>query len=152
MTHAVRIVAAVTVLMALVVCVPMQAQTPEIDALIDRAEQGDAVAQWRLGIFHYLGNGVPQDDAEAVRWVRLAEEQGHTTAQTNLGFMYATGRNVPQDYVQAHMWYNLAASRATGELREAAVQSRDQMADQLTPAALNDAQRLAREWEAAHPR
>ena len=45
MTHIVRVVVAVAVLMALVGCVPVQAQTPEIDALRARAEQGDAVAE-----------------------------------------------------------------------------------------------------------
>ncbi len=41
MTHATRFVAAVAVLTALALCVPVQAQTPEIDALRARAEQGD---------------------------------------------------------------------------------------------------------------
>jgi len=51
------------------------------------------------------------------------------------------------------MWRNLAASRLpAGEDRETAVKGRDQAADELTPAALNAAQRLAREWDAAHPR
>ena len=31
------------------------------------------------------GRGVPQDDAEAVRWYRLAAEQGEASAQYNLG-------------------------------------------------------------------
>jgi hypothetical protein len=44
MTHATRFVAAV-VLVALALCVPVQAQTPEIDALRVRAEAGDAEAQ-----------------------------------------------------------------------------------------------------------
>ena len=34
---------------------------------------------------------MPQDDAEAVRWYRLAAEQGHVSAQNNLGVMYSTG-------------------------------------------------------------
>ena len=50
------------------------------------------------------------------------------------------------------MWYNLAASQLTGEEREDTVANRDLAASQLTPAALNEAQRLAREWDAAHPR
>jgi len=37
MTHATRFVAAVAVLTALALCVPVQAQTPEIDALRVRA-------------------------------------------------------------------------------------------------------------------
>ena len=76
MTHAVRIVA-VAVLVALALCVPVQAQTPEIDALRVRAEAGDAEAQNNLGVMYANGEGVPQDDAEAVRWYGLAAEQGH---------------------------------------------------------------------------
>jgi TPR repeat protein len=66
--------------------------------------------------------------------------------------MYANGQGVPPDYVQAHMWYNLWASRLTGEARDYAVGVRDLVADELTPDDLSEAQRLAREWDAAHPR
>ncbi len=41
MTHATRFVPVIAILVALAVCVPGQAQTPEIDALRARAEQGD---------------------------------------------------------------------------------------------------------------
>ena len=41
------------------------------------------------------GEGVPEDDAEAVRWYRLAAEQGLASAQLNLRFMYANGEGVP---------------------------------------------------------
>jgi len=54
------------------------------------------------------GQGVPQDDKEAVKWYRLAAEQGHATAQYNLGVRYAKGQGVPQDYIIAYMWLNLA--------------------------------------------
>jgi len=64
----------------------------------------------------------------------------------------ATGAGVLQDDVQAHMWFNLAASRSTGEDRESAVAIRNLAADELTPDALNEAQRFAREWNEAHPR
>ena len=55
------LVAAVAVLVALVVCVPLRAQTPEIDELRTRAEQGDAEAQNNLGEMYEEGRGVPQD-------------------------------------------------------------------------------------------
>ena len=38
------------------------------------------------------GRGVPEDDAEAVRWYRLAADQGDAGAQHNLGLMYATAQ------------------------------------------------------------
>ena len=47
------------------------------------------------------GQGVPEDDAEAVRWYRLGAEQGDAAAQSNLGVMYATGQGVPEDDAEA---------------------------------------------------
>ena len=44
MTHVTRFVAVAAVLTALALCVPVQAQTPEIDALRVRAEEGGAEA------------------------------------------------------------------------------------------------------------
>jgi len=110
------LVAAVAVLVALAVAAPVQAQTPEIDALRARADQGDAVAQ------------------------------------NLLGTMYRNGEDVSQDDVLAHMWYSLSASRATSGLRERAVQGRDRAAGQMNPTQIAEAERLAREWDAAHPR
>ena len=52
MTHATRFVAVVAVLAALVLCRPMQAQTPEIDALRVRAEAGGAEALILLVAIH----------------------------------------------------------------------------------------------------
>ena len=66
--------------------------------------------------------------------------------------MYENGRGVPQDDVQAYMWYNLAASRSTGEDRDGAVANRDLAAEELTADQRAEAQRLAREWDDAHPR
>ncbi|MFB3076774.1 MAG: SEL1-like repeat protein, partial [Lysobacterales bacterium] len=75
------------------------------------AEQGDAAAQFNLGGMYSLGQGVPQDDQEAVRWWRLAAEQGDAAAQFNLGVSYDQGRGVPQDYAQARDWYLKAAEQ-----------------------------------------
>ena len=63
-------------------------EQPSSEELIRSAEQGDAVAQAALGVSYANGDGVPQDDAEAVRWYRLAAEQGIAAAQYNLGSMY----------------------------------------------------------------
>ena len=56
--------------------------------------------------------------------------------------MYSKGQGVPQDYVQAHMWFNLAA--ASGD--EHAAANRDELADKMTSAQIEQAQKLAREW------
>ena len=49
------------------------------------AEQGLAIAQSNLGAMYDNGEGVPEDDAEAVRWYRLAAEQGHACSQHQAG-------------------------------------------------------------------
>ena len=116
------------------------------------AEQGNMFAQNVLGTHYASGIGVSEDAAEAVQWYLLAAEQGHLGAQEFLGAKYWIGKGVPQDYVQSHMWLNLAASRLTGEDLEKAVEARDSVALLMTPAKIAEAQRLAREWEAAHPR
>ena len=98
------------------------------------------------------GTGFPQDHGEARRWYRLAADQGLASAQHALAYMYLNGEGVLQDYVRAHMWSNLAALRGIGEIRNRAVSPRDSAARRMTPHDLSEAQRLAREWEAAHPR
>jgi TPR repeat protein len=53
-------------------------------------------AQSNLGVMYHPGKGVPQDDAEAVWWYRLAAGQGDADAQNNLGVNYANGEGVPK--------------------------------------------------------
>jgi len=79
------------VLALAVIPVGVDAQNPSADYWRARAEAGEAIAQYNLGVLYAVGRGVPQDDAEAVRWYRLAAEQGDADAQNNLGFMYANG-------------------------------------------------------------
>ena len=48
------------------------------------AEQGNANAQYNLGIMYYNGRGVPEDDSEAVRWFKKAAAQGYANAKKTL--------------------------------------------------------------------
>jgi TPR repeat protein len=75
------------------------------------AEQGDADAQYNLGVMYSNGDGVPRDYAEAMKWHRKAAEQGNGNAQFNLGFMYDLGRGMPQSYTEAVKWYSHAANQ-----------------------------------------
>ncbi len=75
------------------------------------AEQGDAEAQFFLGLMYYIGKGVTQDYAEAMRWYRKAAEQGHAEAQSFLGIKYEHGLGVPQDSAEAVQWYRKAAEQ-----------------------------------------
>ena len=75
------------------------------------AEQGEASAQYNLGVMYQKGRGVLKDYAEAVKWYRLAAEQGEAFAQLNLGTMYEGGSGVPKDYAEAVKWYRLSAEQ-----------------------------------------
>jgi uncharacterized protein len=107
------------------------------------AEEGNVAAQFNLGVMFQLSHGVPQDNEAAVSWYRKAAEQGLAQAQYNLGVMYANGEGVAQDYAAAHMWFNLAAASRNKN----AMKARDIVAAQLTPAQIDEAQKLAREWK-----
>ena len=54
-------------------------------------EQREAYAQSSLGFIYDNGEGVPENDAEAVKGYRLAAEQGDASAQSNLRGMSAYG-------------------------------------------------------------
>ena len=75
------------------------------------AEQGNASAQYNLGLMYEQGHGVAQDNKEAIAWYRKAAEQGDARAQYNLGIMYVNGHGVAQDYKQASVWYRKAAEQ-----------------------------------------
>ncbi len=109
------------------------------------ADQGDAIAEFLLGNQYANGKGVPQDYTEAMIWFQRAAEQGHPVAKLFLGVMYAEARGVPQDYVRAHMWFSLTA--AQGEQR--AVKILEMAERRMTPAQINEAQKLARDWKPA---
>ena len=54
------------------------------DTLRNTAEQGDAMAQFSLGVCYQNGWGVGRDEAEAMHWYRKAAEQGYVLAREAL--------------------------------------------------------------------
>jgi len=75
------------------------------------AEQGNADAQLRLGLMYANGKGVPENDAEAVKWYHKAAEQGNAIAQSRLGYMYEYGNGVARNVAEAVKWYRKAAEQ-----------------------------------------
>jgi TPR repeat protein len=55
--------------------------------------------------------GVPESQAEAAKWFRLAAEQGLASAQDALGGAYYSGRGVPKNHAEAAKWFRLAAEQ-----------------------------------------
>ena len=87
----------------------------DIKSLFQKAEQGDADAQFTLGINYCLGKGVEEDYDEAAVWYRKAAEQGLADAQFILGLYYEHGiGSSGQDYVEAVNWFRKAAEQGHG--------------------------------------
>lgn len=107
------------------------------------ADAGDPTAQTNLGTLYSKGNGVPQDNAQAVDWFRRAAEQGFAPAQYNLGLMYAHGRGVPEDKLNAYAWLALAAVQD----HPTAAATLESYAQQLNAGELAQAQALGREYQ-----
>lgn len=88
---------------------PAKGATNELSAyhleLLEKAEKGDAEAQYKLGKIYHEGEGVAQDYEQAFNWYSNAAKQGHTDAQYRLGLMYDKGEGVDQDYTLAAEWY-----------------------------------------------
>jgi FOG: TPR repeat, SEL1 subfamily len=84
-----------------------------------------------------------RDYAAALRFIRPLAEQGNANAQYNLGVLYDNGLGVPQDKVRAYMWFTLSASQG----RDGAAAFRDLIARRMTPAQIEEAQKLTREWK-----
>ncbi|HEX3065585.1 MAG TPA: hypothetical protein VHQ39_08885 [Dongiaceae bacterium] len=75
------------------------------------ADQGDAHAQYGLGLLFDLGRGVPADPAQAAKWYSLAAAQELPGAQSNLAMLYAEGRGVPKDMSRAdQLWLSAGKS------------------------------------------
>jgi putative methionine-R-sulfoxide reductase with GAF domain len=81
------------------------------EAVRKLADAGNADAQWRMAVRYHEGDGVWQDDTQAVRWFLRAAEQGHVGAQASLGAYYWKGWGVPQDLSRAYFWSSLALAQ-----------------------------------------
>ena len=99
----------------------------EFEAALKAAEHGDASAQNNLGEMFRDGDGVLEDDAEAVRWFRKAAEQGDAAAQLNLGSMYVTGVGVPKDDDEAYAWCSVAARHGNERAKEHVLKAKSEL-------------------------
>lgn len=75
------------------------------------AEEGDADAQFALGLKFSTSAGNAFDPVQAAQWYRKAADQNHSLAQFNLSVMFARGQGVPRDNAAALIWTRKAAER-----------------------------------------
>ncbi len=110
------------------------------------ADQGDPEAQWQMGVRYYDGDGVPHDDAQAMRWFELAAEQGHINAQSRLGAYYWAGRGVPVDLFKSYFWSAIAMHQGD-EISKGRLEG---LSLQMTRAQVAAASQQADDWLRQH--
>ena len=116
---------------------------PEVRKL---ADQGDADAQWQMGVRYHNGEDVPHDDAQAMQWFLRAAEQGHVAAQSALGSYYWAGRGVPEDLSKAYFWSDVAL--AGGD--ENSKSRLEGLTSQMTREQVSAASQQAEAWIHSH--
>jgi len=142
------------------------------------ALNGDAAAQYRLGVMYAKGQGVPRDDKQAAAWYLKAAEQDDTRAQFAIAEMYAKGQGLPQDDKQSALWYLKAADHGFPKAQytvglmyakgqgvpqdfiqaykwlslagDIAISSKGWIEERMTPEQIKKAQVLAQEWLAKY--
>ena len=110
--------------------------------MIKAAEQGDAEAQFILGVYYYEGKGGVVDKEEAVKCFLKAAEQGYSEAQFALGMCYDKGEGVVGDVVVAYKWFLLAGAygnEPTGDLR-------GRLVTKMTAEQIAEAQAQVKTW------
>ena len=149
-----------------------------LDEFKPLALDGDAAAQYRLGVMYAKGQGVTQDDKQAISWFLQAAAKDDARAQFSLAEMYSRGQGVPQDNKVATKWYLEAADHGYPKAQytvgmmyakgtnmpldmiqaykwlsvagDVAINNKKWVEEKMTPEQLKKAQSLVSEWMAQH--
>jgi len=81
------------------------------DDLLRSANQGNPVAQYKIGQMYDNGLNVTSNKERAVKWYALSAEQGNRDAQFQLALLHDQGKGVPLNSGIAFKWYSHAAAQ-----------------------------------------
>jgi len=76
--------------------------------LLPLAVEGNAEAQFQIGLMYYKGDGLPKDRCVAVSWLEKAARQAHARAAMFMAFYFSLGGPVKRDDELAYRWASLA--------------------------------------------
>ena len=98
------------------------AQQPNFQETLEKAEAGDSQAQLNIGLMYLLGEGAAENDHESIKWHRFAVEQDATLLLSNLVRMFDDDGNLVtgslgNDFVgnnqEAAKWFRMAAEQGS---------------------------------------
>jgi len=88
-----------------------RAQLSDFAELSAKAAQGNAEAQFKLGVRYHYGEGVPQNYSEALKWFQKAADQNYALGQSELGYMHEQGHGTAVNFDEAVKCYRKAAEQ-----------------------------------------
>ena len=106
------------------------------------ADQGNAEAQFNLGVMYDQGEGVPKNYTEAMQWYRKAADQGDANAQYNLGIMYYNGEGTPKNFINSYAWLSVASAKENEKAKKYIEIISSEMTPQQVAQAQNEAAEL----------
>jgi TPR repeat protein len=110
------------------------------------AELGDRHGEIELMQAYARGEGVERDAKEAVKWAERAARQDSVEAYLFLGKASRQGIGTERNMVEAYKWVDLAVAHSEAAEAGEAGRMLGEIASVLSPAQLQEAQRLALEW------
>jgi TPR repeat protein len=80
-----------------------------------QAEAGNTNMQVLVGNMYDYGQGVPQDDVQALQWYLMAASKGDIKGQYQAANLYFSSPTVPKNNIEAYRWASLAAKGPAGD-------------------------------------
>ena len=105
----------ITIFLAAAILSVSAMAAPDFNQNQKLANQGDAAAQYNLGLMYDKGEGVRQDYLKARQWYEKAANQGYAQAQFNLGVIYYHGKGVRQNIATAKEFFGKACDNGFQE-------------------------------------
>ncbi len=113
--------------------------------LSEKAQAGDADAEFRLATAFFEGRDIPKDEAQGMALLERSARSGHPQAQFEMGNRtYGDGTD-STSYVTAYLWYSVAQRNGAAQA-EAKVQ---ELESRMTPDQLSDARKRLETWPAS---
>jgi len=113
-----------------------------LEKLMPLAETGHPAAQYNIGVMHEWGNGMPQNNANALKWYKRSAERFHKDAQNNLGALYSKGEGTEQNFLEALKWFIISAENGS----EAGQKNIRIVEKRMSYEQISQAQKLANDW------
>ena len=112
--HVIRIVLGICIAVG---GVALGDEASDLRQLVEDAENGNARAQYELGIRYRDGTHIEKNYALALKWLTKAAMQGQVDAQLGVAVSYNNGEGTLPDRIKAYAWYLVASMNGNERAR-----------------------------------